>query len=294
MSAGDSVTVATRATSPTDTSEQDEADASSYEGVDSRGIPHYATERAFTAEEADVLRRAYGIEEPHRLYVSDSTEERILKYDTQVKHCLTCYVNSYHVGYMSVRRPGETWEEVERRVRATPPSAFAHGSYAASKSLDDLDPAVQPLAEQMLRDARAAGFHLTVTATYRSPMREAYLMAEGRGRTHTLTSNHSYGRALDIVVDDGNRRHAQTKRDWIAFRQWVTRYRTPAGESFRILGAPDRTWDWPHVELPSAQLGFDTIEQAVARGRACLAPAATIRCNFPPHLPARLEEAGVQ
>ena len=42
------------------------------------------------------------------------------------------------------------------------------------------------------------------TATYRSPLREACLLAEGKGRAHTLTSNHSYGGALDIVNDDGN------------------------------------------------------------------------------------------
>ena len=290
---GDSGPLAARG-ARSDTVDYEEGDASGYEGVDSRGIPHYAVTRAFTPEEIDILRRAYGIDDPHRLYVSDSTEEGILKYDTKVKQCLTCYVDSYRVGYVSVRRPGETWEEVERRVRSTPSSAFAHSPLAGSRSLEDLDPDVQPLAERMLRDARAAGFRLDVRATYRSPVREAFLMSQGRGRTYTLTSNHSYGRALDIVVDDGNRRHPQTKRDWVAFRQWVTRYRTPAAESFRILGKVDRTWDWAHVELPSAQLGFGTIEEAVARGRACLVAGATLPCNFPPHLPARLREAEVQ
>lgn len=48
----------------------------------------------------------------------------------------------------------------------------------------------------MLRDARAAGFRIEVTATHRSPLQEAFLMAKGGGRTHTLTSNHSYGHAL--------------------------------------------------------------------------------------------------
>lgn len=216
--------------------DEDEETAAAYEGVDSRGIPHDATMRPFSPEEADVLRRAYGIEEPHRLYVSDSTEEGILKYDTQPKRCLTCYVNSYRVGYVSVRRPGESWEEAERRMRTTPARAFTGSPYPASHSLEDLDPDVQPLAAQMLRDARAAGFRLNVTATYR----------------------------------------------------------TPAGESFRILGQVDRTWDWAHVELPSSSLGFRTIEDAVSRGRACLAESATIPCNFPPHLPARLREVSVQ
>lgn len=277
-----------------DAAASDSADAGAYEGVDSRGIPHYATTVLLSSDDAQVLRRAYGIEDSHRLYVSDSTEEGLLKYDTQVKRCITCYVNSYRVGYVSVRRAGESWEEAERRVRSTPAHTFTGSANPASRSTADLDPDVRPLAERMLRDARAAGFHVDVTATYRSPLREAYLMAEGAGRTHTLTSNHSYGRALDIVVDDGNRARPQTKRDWIAFRRWVSRYRTPTGESFRILGQVDRSWDWPHVELPSSNIGFGTIEEAVARGKACLASGGTIPCNFPPHLPASLNHALVQ
>jgi hypothetical protein len=276
------------------TSLNDGADAAGYEGVDSRGIPHYATAVNLSSEDAQVLRRAYGIEDPHRLYVSDSSEEGILKYDTKVKRCLTCYVNSYRVGYVSVRRSGESWEQAERRVRGTPARMFTGGANTGSTSTADLDPDVRPLAERMLRDARAAGFRLDVTATYRSPVREAFLMAQGAGRTYTLTSNHSYGRALDIVVGDGNLRNPQTRRDWIAFRRWVVRYRTPTGAPIRILGQVDRTWDWRHVDLPSAQLGFGTIEEAIARGRACLAPNATLPCNFPPHLPADLDRALVQ
>lgn len=276
-----------------DTVDEDSASAASYEGVDSRGIPHYAT-IAVSSADSLLLRRAYGIEDPHHLYVSDSTEEGILKYDTQVKRCLTCYVNSYRVGYVSVRRPGESWEEVERRVRATPPHVFTGGATPSSTSTADLDPDVRPIAEGMLRAARAAGFHLRVTATYRSPLREAFLMAEGHGRTHTLTSNHSYGRALDVVVDDGNRGHPRTKRDWIAFRRWVTQYRTPTGVPFRILGRLDHTWDWAHVELPSRTIAFDTIDEAVARARSCLTPGTAITCNFPPHLPSRFAHPLVQ
>lgn len=283
----------TGASALADTTADDSASAASYEGVDLRGIPHYAR-IAISSADSLLLRRAYGIEDPHRLYVSDSTEEGILKYDTRIKRCLTCYVNSYRVGYVSVRRPGESWEEVERRVRSTPARVFTGGATPASTSTTDLDPDVRPVADAMLRAARAHGFRLRVTATYRSPLREAFLMAEGHGRTHTLTSNHSYGRALDVVVDDGNRAHAGTKRDWIAFRRWVTHYRPPTGVPFRILGKPDHTWDWPHVELPSSTIGFDTIDEAVARARACLAPGATQSCNFPPHLPPNLAHPLVQ
>lgn len=267
---------------------QDSLDAAAYEGVDGRGIPHYAAV-TLSSDEAQVLRRAYGIEDPHRLYVSDSSGEGLLKYDTQLKRCLTCYVNSYRVGFVSVRRPGESWEEAERRVRSTPAHVFTGGANPASQSTSDLDPDVRPVVERMLRDARAAGFRFEVIATYRSPLREAFLMAEGKGRTHTLTSNHSYGRALDIVIDDGNRRRPQTRRDWVAFREWVLRYRTATGDPFRILGAPDQSWDWPHVELPSGNIGFATIERAIARGRACLAPDHALACNFEPNLPTRLK-----
>jgi hypothetical protein len=113
-------------------------------------------------------------------------------------------------------------------------------------------------------------------------------MAEGKARTHTLTSNHSYGRAIDIVAAGGGRHSASARANQIAFRRWVTSYRTTIGDSFRVLGKVDRTWDWAHVELPSATIGFRTIEEAITRGRACLAPRAIVPCNFPPHLPAYL------
>jgi hypothetical protein len=262
----------------------DSLDPRSYEGHDSRGVPHYTT-RAFTAEEARLLRAAYGIEDPSRLYVSDSTEEGVLKYDTEVKRCLTCYVNSYGVGFVSIRRPEESWEQAERRVKRGPTRSFTTAGIPSSQSLAALDPDVRPLVEGMLAAARAAGFRVRVVGTYRSPMREAFLMALGGGRTHTLTSMHSYGRAVDVVVDDGVLAHARTKADWIAFRRWVPRYPVGPGKSFRILGSPDRTWDWPHVELPSDSIGFGTIEEALTRARRCLAPTPEVRCNFAPHLP---------
>lgn len=275
------------------TKPSESSDQLAYAGRDEHGIPRYATIRV-SSEDSLLLRRAYGITDPHRLYVSDSSDERILKYDTQRKRCRACFVNSYRVGYVSVRQPGESWEDAERRVRRSSPDVFAAGSRPASTSTADLDPDVRPLSEAMLLAARAAGFRIRVRATYRSPLREAFLMAEGRGRTHTLTSNHSYGRALDIVVDDGNLRHRRTRRDWIAFRRWVIGRRTPSGESFRIIARPDRSWDWPHVELPSSTLGFRTIGEAVARAGACLAPGATTPCNFAPHLPAHLGNRLVQ
>lgn len=255
-----------------------------YTGTDARGIPRYAR-REFSDEERRLLRDAYGIEDPNRLYVSDSTDAGLLKYDTRSKRCRTCYVNSYRVGFISVRRPGESWEDVERRVRAMRPRDFPRGARASShRSIADLDPDVRDDVERMLADARRAGFAVRVVATYRSPEHEAYLMAIGGGRTHTLTSMHSYGRAIDVVIGDGKLGRRATRREWIAFRRWVTRYR---GNDFRILGTPERTWDWRHIEMPTSSVGFRTIEEALERASRC----GGSECDFPPRLPDRLRQA---
>ncbi len=268
-----------------------------YAGTDARGIPRYAR-RTFTNEERRLLRDIYGIEDPNRLYVSDSTEDGLLKYDTRVKRCRSCYVNSYRIGFISVRRHGESWEQAERRVRAMRRRDFSAAERVSSnRSTADLDPDIREDVERMLADARRAGFALRVVATYRSPAHEAYLMAIGGGRTHTLTSLHSYGRAIDVVVGDGNLRRKATKAQWIAFRRWVTAYK---GNDFRILGTPERTWDWRHVEMPTGSIGFRTIEAAIARARSCARSAETAstsprggvsRCDFAPHLPSRIARA---
>jgi hypothetical protein len=258
-----------------------------YTGTDARGVPHYAR-RPFTDEERRLLREVYGVEDPTRLYVSDSTEDGLLKYDTRVKRCRTCYVNSYRIGFVSVRRPGESWEEVERRVRSMRRRDFSPAARVSSNtSTADLDPDIRGDVERMLADGRRAGFVLRVVATYRSPEHEAYLMAIGGGRTLTLTSLHSYGRAIDVVVGDGNLGRRATRSQWIAFRRWVTAYK---GDAFRVLGTPERTWDWRHVEMPTASIGFRTIEAALERARACGSASTqrrdgASRCDFSPNLP---------
>ncbi|HWE43714.1 MAG TPA: M15 family metallopeptidase [Gemmatimonadaceae bacterium] len=268
-----------------------------YAGTDSAGIPHYVR-RAFTAEEKALLRGAFGIEDPDRLYLSDSTPERLLKYDTRVKTCSTCYVNSYRVGFVSIRKPGESWDSLEARVRRTPRRDFPASARRTQRAINALDPTVAPVVRRMLAAAAAAGFQLRVTETYRSPAREAYLMARGGGRTHTLTSMHSYGRALDIVVGDGNTRHPRTRAQWIAFRRWAAAY--DRGE-FRIIGTATQSWDWAHIEIPSRTLGFRSIEAALARARTCRAAAGervarfavTPACDFIPSRAAAGAEAAV-
>lgn len=242
-------------------------------------LPSYTT-RQFTPDERALLRRVYGIEDPSHLYLSDDTDEGVLKYDTKLKTCARCLVNSYRIGFESVRRPGESWEEAERRVMSTSLAKFPDSAHVGSTSLSVLDPAVRADFEKMLADARAAGFDPQVVATYRSPVREAYLMRQGH-RTYTLTSLHSYGRAVDVVIGDARLKRPATREQWVAFRRWVSEYND--GE-FRILGAPDRSWDWRHVEAPSPDIGFRSIDAAIARARQCSTPGANVVCDFQAHL----------
>jgi hypothetical protein len=167
-------------------------------------------------------------------------------------------------------------------VRVLDRSSFRPSSLVTSSSVSTIDPDVQDEVRQMLDAARGAGFRLRVVSTYRSPEQEAILMAEGRGRTHTLTSLHSYGRAIDVSIGDGNLNNPSTRRSWIAFRQWVTGFR---GNDFLVLGTPDRSWDWAHVEVANARIGFRTVDDAINAGRACLARSSATACEFLPHLP---------
>jgi hypothetical protein len=256
------------------------ADAAEYTGHDVNGIPRYAR-RAFTPDERALLRVVYGIEDPSNLYVSDSSAGAQLKYDPRRKPCASCYVSSYRVGFVSIRRANESWEDAERRIASMRPSDFSPAARVEDRSTAHLDPAIRGDVEQMLADAARAGFATRVAATYRSPEREAFLMRARRGSTHTLTSLHAYGRAIDIVVGDGNPRRARTRAEWAAFRRWVAAYR---GGTFRILGPPDRTWDWPHVEMPGAEIGFPSIDAALERARECRMPGSTTSCDFIPRL----------
>jgi hypothetical protein len=255
-----------------------------YSGTDARGVPRYLT-RPLGDDARRILHRVFGVISPDHLYLSDSTRARLLKYDPERKHCLTCYVNSYRIGFVSIRKPGESWDELQQRVRRLNRRSFPAASLVTSSSVSTMDPDVQTEVNQMLDAARRAGFRLRVVSTYRSPELEAILMAEGKGRTHTLTSLHSYGRAIDVSVGDGNLGNPSTRRSWIAYRRWVMGFR---GTDFRVLGTPDRSWDWAHVELPSARIGFHSVDDAVSAGRACLAQASESKCEFPPHLPPRI------
>jgi hypothetical protein len=100
----------------------------SYAGRDADGVPHYVT-RPFSAKERELLRRHFGIEDPSRLYLSDSTATGHLNYDTQRDPGAGRLVRSYRVGAASIRRDGESWEGLERRLRTLRPADFARSPW---------------------------------------------------------------------------------------------------------------------------------------------------------------------
>lgn len=227
----------------------------SYAGRDDAGVPRYI-QRPFSAEERRLLRAHFGIEEPGRLYLSDTTAEAYLNYDTERDPGAGRLVRSYRVGAPSVRLPGETWEELERRLATLRSSDFPSSAAVADTALASLDPDARPEFERMLAEARRAGHRVRVIETHRPPERQAYLLVSGGGLTFTATSKHSSGRAVDVVVGDGNLEHRRTRERWVAFRRWVTQYESGR---FRLIGLPDKSWDWPHIELPGPD-GYRSIE----------------------------------
>ena len=226
-----------------------------YAGRDEDGIPRYI-QRPFSAEERRLLREHFGIEEPGRLYLSDTAPGAYLNYDTERDPGAGRLVPSYRVGAPSVRLPGETWEQLEQRLATLRPSDFPESARVADTALASLDPEARPEFERMLAAARRAGHRVKVTETHRPSERQAYLLVSGGGLTFTATSKHSSGRAVDVIVGDGNLKHRRTRAQWIAFRRWVSEYE---GARFRLIGLPDKSWDWPHIELPGP-MGYGSIE----------------------------------
>lgn len=75
-----------------------------------------------------------------------------------------------------------------------------------STNIQDLVPAMQPLANNFLQKAKEAGFNLRITCTYRSNEEQAELYAQGRTKPGAIVTNakpgqslHNQRRALDIV-----------------------------------------------------------------------------------------------
>ncbi len=261
--------------------------------------------RTLRAHERALLRSVFGIDDADRLYASDSTADAVLLYRAVPTGCVdgganprrstrVCRPVPVRVGLTSPRRPDETWDAFVARVARRGPRAWPGAVHSYYTSLASLDPDARPRFERLVADARRAGFRVRVAETYRSPERQALLLARGDGRTATATSVHSYGRAADLIIGDGRFDRASTARTWIRFRRWVVRY---DGGVFRLVGTPERTWDWPHVELAEPLLGYSDAETLVAAARRCRAAvpdheAAAARCTLVPRLPAHVPPQG--
>jgi len=174
-----------------------------YAGRDDEDVPRYV-QRAFSDDERRLLREQFGIEEPARLYLSDTLPGASLIYDSDYDQGERRLVSSYRVGAPSVRRPGETWEALERSFAATSPESFPAATHHADRSLVSLDSTVRPAFERLLAAARQAGFRVRVTESRRSAERQAYLLTLDGHLTHTATSRHTDGFAVDVVVDTGD------------------------------------------------------------------------------------------
>ena len=127
-----------------------------------------------------------------------------------------------------------------------------------SRSLDDLHPRVNVMAEALLARCAAAGIPLTVSYTLRSMERQAELYAQGRTapgpivtRARPGYSFHNYGLALDVVPTellalprwgDTPEHHARTDQLW---RQVGV---IGIALGFRWGGAFSRIRDRPHFE----------------------------------------------
>jgi hypothetical protein len=257
--------------------------------------------RTLGADERALLRSVFGVADADRLYASDTTAGAVLLYRAVPIGCVdggatpprssrVCRPVPVRVGLTSPRRPDETWDAFVARVARRGPRAWPGAVHSYYTSLASLDPDARPRFERLVADARRAGFRVRVAETYRSPERQALLLARGDGRTATATSVHSYGRAADLIIGDGRFDRPSTARAWIRFRRWVVRY---DGGAFRLVGAPERTWDWPHVELAEPLLGYRDVETLVAAARRCRAEAsgdaaAAARCTLAPRLPAHV------
>jgi hypothetical protein len=47
------------------------------------------------------------------------------------------------------------------------------------------------------------------------------------------------------------------------------------GDTVRLIGTPDRSWDWPHIEYVDGPPGFRSIEELLGAARWCRDTGAT-------------------
>lgn len=246
------------------------------------------TAHALSAADRTLLRDVFGIDDVRRLYLP-TTSGDALRYAAHPPGCSDelrvgtrrggCRAVSVRVGLDAPRAPDETWDAYTARVTRGGTHAWSSTGRAFYATLAALSPDARPAFERLLADARDAGFPVHVRETYRTPERQAAILARNDGRTTTATSAHSFGRAIDVSIGDGRIGRRSTHRTWVAFRRWVLGQQNGA---FRLIGTPESTWDWPHVEYvgppgaPMPVLGYRSLDALVAAARACRTATSTL------------------
>lgn len=128
----------------------------------------------------------------------------------------------------------------------------------SSRSLIDADPTLAErfllLAEDFAREQVPAS--LVVTCTYRSPVEQAELYAQGRSKPGKIVTNadgmrnlsmHNYypSRAIDVAVEM-NGEIAWREDLYHPLVELAARHGLVSGGSWKTFK------DWPHIELPKA------------------------------------------
>lgn len=163
---------------------------------------HYALLRAFSATlvENSTIGKA-GVVDESRVY--EKRGRRVV--DTNRPDVLGM-VPTHFVDRESGRLPIETWEEYEDRVIARAPSSYDTTQIV---DVDALDSKVATSLRALVESAKAEGITIGIVETRRAQERQEMLFQVGRlpgdvrrPITWTLTSEHTSGRAVDLVVND--------------------------------------------------------------------------------------------
>ncbi len=143
-------------------------------------------------------------------------------------------VPTHNIDAPSGRQENETWDAYEQRVLEK--SNWSSGVENTNQSLTSLVPEAAAKIQGLIAVARSEGIELNVGETLRTQERQEYLFQKGRvGRgspvTWTLTSNHTPGKAADLVASSP------------AGYRWIQENAGKFG--LRVLG----DYDPGHVEL---------------------------------------------
>lgn len=120
------------------------------------------------------------------------------------------------------------------------------------RNLDDLHPSIEPLAKQFLAECATDGLKVIITETWRDPVREDQLHAQGitaaTGKTckHCFTINGApAGKAFDFALLDENNRMIQDGTD-----ERYSQAGLIATKLGMIYGGNFTHPDWDHCEIP--------------------------------------------